>query len=183
MKTEHTMQINHDPEFQSIRSTRTKKKCSSHDTLNSKFYQILTSNRYDVLSACPEHQCEDYSQTVHQYTTDQGFRTNRRSRKNAKSKLRSKTSITTHSKNTSFHQLVLHNQHIQETNQEIFTIPTLLNGVTNKTSSKTLPSNYNVHNTEIKLFINNLMTSIKEQNMCIQASDSAHRVYYVVIVT
>ena len=59
---------------------------------------------------------------------------------------------------------------------EIFTIPTLVNGVTNKASSKTLPSNCNVNNTEIKLLINNLMTSIKEQNTCIQASDSAHRV-------
>ena len=54
LKTEQTMQVNHDSEFQSVRS-RTRKKCSSHDSLNSKFYQIPTSNRYDVLSGCPEH--------------------------------------------------------------------------------------------------------------------------------
>jgi hypothetical protein len=44
IKTEHTMQINHDPESHSISSTRTKKKYSSYDSSNYKLYKISTSN-------------------------------------------------------------------------------------------------------------------------------------------
>ena len=90
-------------------------------------------------------------------------------------KLGSKTSSASRVK-TSLQQSVNPNHEFQEPDQEIFTIPTLVNGVTRKTPLTANPDNYCLSINEMKNHIDNLRTSIKYLNMSDSSSNSVHKV-------
>jgi hypothetical protein len=68
--------------------------------------------------------------------------------------------------------MVHHNLQVLEPDQEISTIPTIVNGVIMKSDVASSGSSMDT----IKRHIDNLLTIIKDQNMCINSTNTTHTV-------
>jgi hypothetical protein len=67
---------------------------------------------------------------------------------------------------------VHHNLQALEPDQEISTIPTIINGVITKSDVASSDSSTDA----IKHHIDNLLTIIKDQNMCINSTNTTHKI-------
>ncbi len=97
---------------------------TSPDTSKYERYSIPTTNRYEVLSTYPDYPCGDFSQAVHQDTTNKDFSTCKCSRRSKRLKLKTKTFSASRTKATSSKLSDYHDLEIRELDQEIHTVPT-----------------------------------------------------------